>query len=169
MDSVTQRSVDRFAKTVASLDKALRLERLPERAERDAALLRFELAAELMPKVLRRILSERGAEAALPKDAVGFATAAHIIADNIATALLAAIDDRNRMVHDYSEDFSASLRGYANNTSLRSKLSSHRYSDRDDNANRRSRTTRVASPTDARACGWPVTMGTPAATRQSTH
>ena len=91
------------------MDKALGLEQLPERAERDAALLRFELAAELMPKVLRRILSERGTDAVLPKDAVRFATAAHIIADEIATALLGAIDDRNRMVHDYSEDFSEGL------------------------------------------------------------
>ena len=111
MDSITQRSVDRFAKAVASLDKALSLEQLPQRAERDAALLRFELAAELMPKVLRRILSERGAEAILPKDTVRSATAAHIIADETATALLAAIDDRNRMVHDYSENFSEGLFG----------------------------------------------------------
>ena len=49
MDNLTGRTRERFAKAVAALKKALALSPLPEHAERDAALLRFELAAELMP------------------------------------------------------------------------------------------------------------------------
>jgi hypothetical protein len=56
MDPIGERTRKRFAKAVSALEKAILLEELPERAERDAALLRFELAAELMPKVLRHTL-----------------------------------------------------------------------------------------------------------------
>ena len=109
MDTIAQRTRARFQKTVASLEKALTLGELPEHAERDAILLRFELAAELMPKVLQRILSERGASVALPKDVVRAACAAEIVNDKEASTLLDIIDDRNRMVHDYSEEYAMLL------------------------------------------------------------
>ena len=109
MDPLIRKYRSHFAKAVASLEKALELETLPEHAERDAALLRFELAAELMPKLLRRILSSRGADVSLPKDAVRAARSADLADEATASVLLAAIDDRNRMVHDYSEGFSEAL------------------------------------------------------------
>src|SRR3989344_5209260 len=109
MDTVTQRTLLRFQKTVASFENALKLGELPEHAERDAVLLRFELTAELMPKVLQRILSERGADVALPKDIVRAACAAELIDEAVASTLLLVIDDRNRMVHDYSEKFAGEL------------------------------------------------------------
>ena len=111
MDSLTKRTIERFSKAVHSLEKALALPELPEHAERDAALLRFEFAAELMPKVLQRVLSERGADVALPKDIVRAVRAADIVSEEVATLLLSAIDDRNRMVHDYSEEFALALFG----------------------------------------------------------
>jgi nucleotidyltransferase substrate binding protein (TIGR01987 family) len=109
MDEITRRTARRFAKAVDALERALRLGHLPDNAERDAALLRFELAAELMPKVLRRILSERGADVPLPKDAVRSARSADLVDEDTASALISAIDDRNRMVHDYSERFAQDL------------------------------------------------------------
>ncbi len=109
MDIVTKRIIARFAKAVLSLQSALALGELPEHAERDAALLRFELVAELMPKLLRRVLAERGADVSLPKDAVRAAHTAGLVSEQDATVLLAAIDDRNRMVHDYSEGFAEGL------------------------------------------------------------
>jgi nucleotidyltransferase substrate binding protein (TIGR01987 family) len=109
MDTLTQRTAQRFAKAVSALETALRLPELPERADRDAVLLRFELAAELMPKVLKRKLMERGAAPALPKDTVRSAVAAGMVPESVATVLLEIIDDRNRMVHDYSEQFSDTL------------------------------------------------------------
>lgn len=109
MDTIAKRTVVRFQKVVASLENALRLEELPEHAERDAVILRFELTAELMPKVLQRILSERGADIALPKDIVRTARAAELFDEAVASTLLAVIDDRNRMVHDYSEEFANTL------------------------------------------------------------
>ena len=57
MDTLIARTRERFSKAVASLEKAVALGALPENAERDAVLLRFELAAELMPKTLQRIYS----------------------------------------------------------------------------------------------------------------
>jgi nucleotidyltransferase substrate binding protein (TIGR01987 family) len=109
MDTLIQRTIARFQKAVTSLQKALALTELPEHADRDAVLLRFELAAELMPKMLQRVLSEGGADVTLPKEAVRSARAAGLTDDANATVLLAAIDDRNRMVHDYSEEFASGL------------------------------------------------------------
>ncbi len=109
MDTVAQRTVARFQKTVTALENALKLGELPEHAERDAVLLRFELTSELMPKVLQRTLSERGADVTLPKDVVRKARAAEIVDDEEASTLLAIIDDRNRMVHDYSEEYALEL------------------------------------------------------------
>jgi nucleotidyltransferase substrate binding protein (TIGR01987 family) len=109
MDILTQRTIARFAKAVVSLEKALALKELPEHAERDAVLLRFEFVAELMPKVLSRVLAERGETPGLPKDAVRSARVADLLDEASASALLIAIDDRNRMVHDYSEKFATAL------------------------------------------------------------
>lgn len=109
MDTIVQRTTARFSKAVSSLENALALQELPEHAERDAVLLRFELAAELMPKVLQRVLSERGADVALPKDVVRAARGAEIVDEAVASALLTIIDDRNRMVHDYSEEYALEL------------------------------------------------------------
>ena len=109
MDTVAKRTAKRFLKAVTALEKALTLDKLPENAERDAVLLRFELSAELMPKVLQRILSERGADVMLPKDTVRAASAASLVGADDAETLLAVIDDRNRMVHDYSDEYAEEL------------------------------------------------------------
>ncbi len=109
MDPLTQRAITRFVKAVTSLKKALQLEELPEHAERDSVILRFELTAELMPKVLRRLLIERGADVSLPKDAVRAAHTGEIVTEADASILLAVRDDRKRMVHDYSDKFAEEL------------------------------------------------------------
>ena len=109
MDTVARRTIVRFQKAVDALEKALALGELPEHADRDAVLLRFELSAELMPKVLQRILSERGADVLLPKDTVRAASAASLIDEKEGEVLLAIIDDRNRMVHDYSDEYANEL------------------------------------------------------------
>jgi nucleotidyltransferase substrate binding protein (TIGR01987 family) len=109
MDTITERTVARFVKAVTSLKNALKLPELPEHAERDSAVLRFELTAELMSKVLRRILSERGADVSLPKDIVRAAHTGELVTEVDTSVLLAVIDDRNRMVHDYSEEFARRL------------------------------------------------------------
>ncbi|TSC86909.1 MAG: nucleotidyltransferase substrate binding protein [Parcubacteria group bacterium Gr01-1014_8] len=109
MDTIAKRTTHRFGKAVEALEKALALKPLPENAERDAVLLRFELAAELMPKVLQRILAERGADVALPKDVVRSASAASLVSEDEGEVLLAIIDDRNRMVHDYGEEYASKL------------------------------------------------------------
>lgn len=77
--------------------------------KRDAVLLRFQLTAEIMPKMLRRILEKRGLDVVLPKDVVRHANAGGIITETAAKVMLAVIDDRNRMVHDYNESFAKEL------------------------------------------------------------
>ncbi|MBI2674206.1 MAG: nucleotidyltransferase substrate binding protein [Candidatus Yanofskybacteria bacterium] len=109
MAEVKVRTLENFKKAVTALDKAIALRPLPELANRDAVLLRFELAAELMPKVLKRVLAERGAVPALPKDIVRTALSGEMINERLASVLLEIIDDRNRMVHDYNEDYSEKL------------------------------------------------------------
>ena len=109
MVEVKVKILENFRKVVTALDKALALRPLPELANRDAVLLRFELAAELMPKVIKRVLAERGAAPALPKDIVRTALSGEIIHERLASVLLEIIDDRNRMVHDYNEDYSEKL------------------------------------------------------------
>ena len=109
MAEIKVRILENFKKAITALDKALKLQELPELANRDAVLLRFELAAELMPKVIKRVLAERGAVPSLPKDIVRVALSGEIISESIASVLLEIIDDRNRMVHDYSKDYSEKL------------------------------------------------------------
>lgn len=109
MAEVKIRILENFKRAVMALERALALQQLPELANRDAALLRFELAAELMPKVIKRVLAERGAVPVLPKDIARVALSAEIISENLASVLLEIIDDRNRMVHDYSENYSEKL------------------------------------------------------------
>jgi nucleotidyltransferase substrate binding protein (TIGR01987 family) len=109
MDSLTERTLARFAKAVASLERALALSEIPDNGKRDIVLLRFELTAELMSKVLRRMVIEGGGEAGLPKDTVRAAHVGNFVGEAEASTLIAVIDDRNRMVHDYSEAFADAL------------------------------------------------------------
>lgn len=109
MDSITERSIHQFEKALIALEKGLALKDVPDDVRRDTTLLRFELTAELMPKVLKRILSERGSDVELPRDVVRAATGAGLIDEHIGTVLLSIIRDRNRMVHDYNETYANDL------------------------------------------------------------
>jgi nucleotidyltransferase substrate binding protein (TIGR01987 family) len=110
MDSIAKRTIKRFKTSVEGLERALKLGPLPDNANQDAVLLRFELCAELMPKVLKRILSEREVEALYPKDIIRLALAGGIIQDeSVAQTMIAIVKDRNRMVHDYSEEYALEL------------------------------------------------------------
>lgn len=95
MAEITLRILENFKKAITALDNALALQELPELANRDAALLRFELAAELMPKVIKRILAERGAAPVLPKDIVRAALSAEVISESLASLLL---DPKNCLI-----------------------------------------------------------------------
>lgn len=64
-----------------------------------------------MPKVLKRILEERGLPVVLPKDIVRSAAAGELIDGKLAVVLLEIIDSPNRMVHDYNESYPDELYG----------------------------------------------------------
>lgn len=77
---------------------------------RDASLLRLELAFELAVKVTKRLLEEHyGFIAPAPKTAFREAHRVGLLDAGDTEVLLNLTDDRNRMVHDYSEEFSNQL------------------------------------------------------------
>ena len=109
MAELTDLKKAEFKRALAALHSALALKGLPPDVQRDVVLLRFELVAEMMPKVFGPMVGERGASAAFPKDIVRQALAADFIDEGTASALPKVIYDRNPMVHDYSEEFAESL------------------------------------------------------------
>jgi len=104
-----ERTIKRFQKALLALEQGINLGQILADVKRDMVLLRFELSAELMPKVLKRILEERGLPVVLPKDIVRSAVAGRLIDEKVAVALLEIIDSRNRMVHDYNESYANEL------------------------------------------------------------
>lgn len=106
---IKDRLIKKFKKSVARLEEGVDATELPADFKRDTVLMRFELVAEIAPKVLKRILEERGAAPFLPKDIVRSALSGGIISESVALVLLQIIDDRNRMVHDYNESYADDL------------------------------------------------------------
>jgi uncharacterized protein YutE (UPF0331/DUF86 family) len=62
-----------------------------------------------MYKTLKRFLGEHGATPGLPKDVVRSACSAKMLNEKLASTLLRIIDDRNGLVHDYSEKYAEIL------------------------------------------------------------
>jgi nucleotidyltransferase substrate binding protein (TIGR01987 family) len=106
---IKERLSAKFNKSLSALDKGINLGQLLPDVKRDMVLLRFELVAELMPKVLKRALEVRGVSLVLPKDIVRAAVAGGLIDQETAIVLLEIIDSRNRMVHDYNESYAEEL------------------------------------------------------------
>jgi nucleotidyltransferase substrate binding protein (TIGR01987 family) len=104
-----ERTIKRFQKSLLNLEQGINLGQILADVKRDTVLLRFELSAELMSKVLKRILEERGLPVVLPKDIVRSAVAGGLIGEKLAVVLLEIIDSRNRMVHDYNESYANEL------------------------------------------------------------
>lgn len=99
--------IEQFEKGLAALEDAVAMTELVPAIRRDASLLRPELAYELAAKVTKRVLEDRyGFAAAAPKTAFREALRAGVLDAHDTQTFLRLTDDRNRMVHDYSEEFS---------------------------------------------------------------
>lgn len=102
--------IAQFEKSIAALESAVGMSDLDPTIRRDASLLRLELAYELSAKVTKRVLVERyGFSAPAPKTAFREAHRVRLLDADDTETFIRFADDRNRMVHDYSEEFSNAL------------------------------------------------------------
>lgn len=110
MDQLITKRVGSFGDAVASLKEAINRDDVDSVFRRDTALLRFELAAELAPKITRQILDATySVQVSIPKEVFREALHARLVSEDDTELLLEMVDDRNRMVHDYNERFADKL------------------------------------------------------------
>lgn len=109
MDKLIDLKKLELAKALTSLQKAVLLHLDPE-VVRDTTLRRFAFTSELAWKVLKlHIEAEAGVEVMMPKDAYRAAQKRGLITLEETEMALAMVDDRNRLAHDYSEEFAQKL------------------------------------------------------------
>jgi nucleotidyltransferase substrate binding protein (TIGR01987 family) len=98
-----------FARAFEALTRALQSKGDPA-IIRDSVLLRFSFTSELAWKVLRMVVAERGGKDALvPKAAWREARRLEFLSPSETETALKMVDDRNRLAHDYSEEFAKKL------------------------------------------------------------
>lgn len=108
MDPVVNYKKEEFARALASLDEVLRAER--NDITRDSAIKRFEFTFESAWKTIKAFLREKfGVDAFAPKDCFRELLRNGLISEAETEELLLMTDDRNRIVHTYSEAFSDEL------------------------------------------------------------
>lgn len=97
-----------YKKALKSLDQVLQKEK--DDIIRDSAVKRFEYTFELCWKTGKMILSEKfGVEIFSPKECFRELLRNKIVNDEIAEGFLKMTNDRNDIVHAYSEDLSDKL------------------------------------------------------------
>jgi|SRR3989344_9318716 len=110
MAELTTLKIREFEKAHASLKESLGESDIKKSIMRDSSLLRFTLTVELATKALRMVLFDRfGIDALVPKTAYREARRVELLDENQTEICLRMVDDRNRMVHDYSEEFAHAL------------------------------------------------------------
>lgn len=108
MDTLIALKRKEFEKAMENLKGALALPYSD--IVRDSVLLRFELASELSWKTLKAYLESRlQVQSAYPTTVYRDATKAHLLTPDVVEVLLAMVADRNRMVHDYNQEWSDAL------------------------------------------------------------
>ena len=109
MDQLIEIKKKEFARAVASLEQGLTMNIDPV-AVRDTALMRFIFSSELSWKVTRLHVTQiGGAEVVMSKDAYRAAQKMQLLSPEETEIALAMVDDRNRLAHDYSEEFAQKL------------------------------------------------------------
>ncbi len=76
---------------------------------RDSALMRFIFCAELAAKTAKLLLREQKIEAPYPKAIYRELQKIGLLSPEKTETALKMIDDRNRIAHDYSEEFAEQL------------------------------------------------------------
>ncbi len=102
--------MEEFSSALSALEKVVNDEegiKIDKTIIRDSAIQRFEFTSELSWKTLKIfLLTEKGVEIGYPKFAYREAQKIGIITPEETQIALDMVSDRNRIAHDYSENFS---------------------------------------------------------------
>ena len=99
-----------FERALVALQESLASPHDDRAIVRDSSLLRFGLTYELATKALRLVLFDRfGIDEAGPKTIYREARRVSLLDERQTETALNMVDNRNRMIHDYSEEFSNEL------------------------------------------------------------
>ena len=102
--------IEEFDRALTALESVINRDDIAADILRDSALLRFEFTTERTWKTLKEYLAEKGGqEASVPKMTYREALRLRLLTPEETETLLAMVDDRNRLAHDYSESFSKGL------------------------------------------------------------
>ena len=108
MDKTLNLKLEQFKKTLSGLKKSLEEEK--NDLVRDSAIKRFEYSYELCWKTVKMFLSEKfGEDIFSPKECFRVLRKNKLISDEETELLLQMTDDRNQIIHTYSEVFSEEL------------------------------------------------------------
>jgi len=108
MDKTLNLKLEQFKKALSSLKKSLEEEK--NDLVRDSAIKRFEYSYELCWKTVKMFLSEKfGEDIFSPKECFRVLRKNKLISDEETELLLQMTDDRNQIIHTYSEVFSEEL------------------------------------------------------------
>lgn len=108
MDNTLNLKLQEFKKALATLEEALREEKT--KLVRDSVIKRFEYTFELCWKTAKVLLSEKfGTDVFSPKECFRELRKNKLISDKETEILLKMTDDRNDVIHSYSESFSDEL------------------------------------------------------------
>jgi nucleotidyltransferase substrate binding protein (TIGR01987 family) len=110
MDNTLNLKLQEFQKALATLEEALREKKT--KLIRDSVIKRFEYAFELCWKTAKVLLSEKfGIDVFSPKECFRELRRNKFISDQETEMLLKMTDDRNEIIHSYSEAFSNEVYG----------------------------------------------------------
>lgn len=108
MDQLKELKIKEFKQALDNLKTSSLLEYSD--ISRDSTLLRFELTSEIAWKVLKIYLENQfQIESSFPAQIYREALKAQILSASDTECALAMVSDRNRMVHDYNQDWADEL------------------------------------------------------------
>lgn len=109
MDKKVKLKLKEYNRALKSFEDALLMDFKSQEIIRDGLVQRFEITYELMIKVVRIFLLEKGINSIAPKDLIRIFSADREVKDSQTETLLKIVDDRNRTTHDYNQKFIKSL------------------------------------------------------------
>ena len=108
MDTIKDLKNREFKQSLDNLKKSSALEYTD--ISRDSTLLRFELTSEIAWKVLKIFLENAfEIQSSFPTETYRQAGKARVLSTEDVESALQMVHDRNRMVHDYNQDWSEEL------------------------------------------------------------
>jgi len=108
MDKTLTLKLKEFQQTIKTLQVSLDMKK--SEITRDASIKRFEYTYELLWKCVKIFLREKiGLDSFSPKDCFRELLKNQLLSAEDTEELLKMVDDRNKIIHTYNEDFSEAL------------------------------------------------------------